>query len=52
VPVVGGTAAYYDDTQINPRSLNVVLSVPGVWTVLVYHQVFSSTILTPFKIII
>jgi|688.fasta_scaffold2292905_1 hypothetical protein len=35
---------------MNPKILPANLFVGGVWTILVYHQVNTTTVLAPFKI--
>lgn len=50
--VIEGTPVAYDNTNTNPKYITQYLSTSGLWNLVVYHGLFTSHTLTPFKIIV
>lgn len=50
--VINGTTVASDTTNTNPKYLDVYLTSGGTWSLVVHHGIISSTVLTPFKIVI
>lgn len=52
VDVLTGYAVAADLSNTNPKYITQVLTVPGLWTVAVQHQIMSTYGQIPFKIVI
>ena len=52
VNVETGTKTASNSSNVNPKILSANLSSPGTWTLIVHHSLASSTLLTPFSIVV
>lgn len=50
--VINGTTVASDTNNTNPKYLDAYLTSGGIWSLVVHHQITSTTVLTPFSIVI